>query len=150
MPETVPAFFYLGKATFHMPDGTSICRTPRAFEGGVTFKKIGNRTQITPSTSTTTEVYSQLTLSSQLGRKAVQAAVEGDLENARYLAEFSAQAMTGSLSSSDLPKLKIVLPPAPAAPANVQLQREMLKQTHKQIRDLSQNGADRKAREALG
>jgi hypothetical protein len=153
MPGTVQAFFYLGKATFHMPDGTSICRTPRAFEGGVTFKKIGNWTQITPSTSTITEVSSQLTLSSQLGRQAVHEAAEGDLEQARYLAELSAQAMTGSLSSSDLLELNIVLPPAqpaPAAPANVQLQREMLKQTDKQIRDLSQNADERQAREALG
>ncbi|KJS33120.1 MAG: hypothetical protein VR64_04295, partial [Desulfatitalea sp. BRH_c12] len=117
MPETVPAFFYLGKATFHLSDGTSICRTPRAFEGGVTFKKIGNWTQITPSTSTTTEVSRQLTLSSQLGRKAVKAAADGDLEKARYLAELSAQAMTGSLTSSDLPTLNIVLPPAQPAPA---------------------------------
>jgi hypothetical protein len=101
----------------------------------------GNRSEVTaPSITTTTP--DQLTLSAGLGQKAVQAAQGGNLEDARHLADLSAQAMNGNLSRSELAKLNIVLPeakPAPVSPANVQLQKEMLKKTNEQIVALGQN-----------
>jgi hypothetical protein len=70
----------------------------------------------------------------------VLAAQGGNLEEARHLAELSAQAMNGSLSKSALAKMGVAVPeprPAPIAPANVQLQKEMIKKTYQQITALS-------------
>lgn len=61
------------------------------FTGSVTFHK-SNWTQVTLAPQSETTVANQLTLSAGLGQKAVLAAKSGDLENARYLAELSAQA----------------------------------------------------------
>ncbi len=114
------------------------------YSGGVTFNR-SNWTEMKPDTVGETKVTDQLTLSAGLGQKAVQAAQSGNLENARYLAELSAQAMNGSLGKSDLAKLNIVVPEAkvvaPVAPANVQLQKEMIKKTHQQIAVLSHSPA---------
>ncbi|HEX9976632.1 MAG TPA: hypothetical protein VGA82_05210, partial [Dehalococcoidales bacterium] len=154
MPDKVPIFWPLDQA-YDQPQGKAytiyIFRTA---EGGVSFNPRGNWIQMTPSVTTTTEVSEQLTLSAQLGQKATQAAVvTGNLENARYLAELSAQALAGSLSRSSLAKLNIALPetrPSPASPVNVQLQREMLKETYKQIGFLTQNPSNGQAATTLG
>lgn len=89
-----------------------------------------------------TKVADQLTLSAGLGQKAVQAAQAGNLEAARYLAEQSAQAMNGSLSKADIAKINIPVSQGPAmsvAPSHVQLQKELLKATHIQIKKLTQS-----------
>ena len=109
--------------------------------GGVTFKK-SNWTQMTPAPTSETKVSDQLALSADLGQKAVVAAQGGNLENARYLAELSAQAMNGKLSKLDLTKQNIVVSEGKSvtvAPVNVQLQKEMLKKTYQQITVLVQN-----------
>ena len=112
--------------------------TLRAYSGGVSFKPKGNWTSYTPAPVSETKVFDQLTLSAGLGQKAVQAAQDGNMEKARYLAEISAQAMTGKLSKADLPQLNVTLPEPKQAqvavsPAHVQLQKEMIKKTYQQI-----------------
>lgn len=149
-PDKVPAFYVLSEGVYN----NGMRGTTRAFEGGVSFKTRGNWTRITPSTTTTTEETSaQLALSAQIGQKAVQAADSGDLEKARYLSELSAEAMTGELSRDDLARQNIVLPaakPVPVSPAAMQLQKEMIKATHRQIVEMGRNpGADREAAQTL-
>ncbi len=151
-PAKVPAFWRLGQAFYKAPDGKITSKMPRAFEGGVSYKARGNWTQMTPSTETTTETTSQLMLSSQLGRLAVTQAQSGELEEARYLAELSAQALAGTLSRESFDKMNIPLPHAVAVPAtadNIQLQKEMLKETDKQISSLNQNPVDAQAKAGL-
>lgn len=144
IPDKLPMHLLIAQAYLPLPDGKTQFSTFLIAEGGVSFKPKGNWTQMTPIPASEIKVTGQLTLSAGLGQKAVQAAQGGNLEQARYLAELSAQAMNGSLSKSDLAKLNIPVPeakPAPAAPANVQLQKEMLKKTYQQINTLSQNPA---------
>ena len=88
----------------------------------------------------------QLALSASLGQKAVQAAQADNLEEARHLAELSAQAMNGSLSKADLAKFNIPASSAAlpvAAPANVQLQKAMITRTYQQIAAAKENTAPR-------
>jgi hypothetical protein len=135
MPAKVPGFW---RASFVYLDETgkgsyALYRSQGAgFSGGVTFKSAG-WTAVRTDPAGETGVTQQLALSATLGQKAVQAAQADNLEQARYLAEMSAQAMNGSLSKADLAKLNIPAPGAAlpaAAPANVQLQKEMIKRTY--------------------
>jgi len=148
-PKQVPAYWALSQGIYTNGKHATI----RAMEGGVSFKARGNWTRITPSTTTTTEASVQLTLSSQIGQGAVQAANAGDLEKARYLSELSAQALTGGLSRGDLARLNIAVPaanPAPVTAAGMQLQKEMIKATHRQIVEMTRNPkSDGQATEAL-
>ncbi|HEY9162343.1 MAG TPA: PDZ domain-containing protein [Desulfomonilia bacterium] len=151
-PEKVPAYWFLGQAFYMNPEGKLTSKMPRAFEGGVSYKVRGGWTQITPSVTTTTEITSQLILSSQLGRLAVTQAQSGDLEEARYLAELSAQALAGTLSKENFDKMNIPLPKAvlvPATAENIQLQKEILKETDRQIGSLKQNPSNAQAKADL-
>ena len=142
MPDKTPTFWTLERVYQQEPDGSYVAYVMRGEEGGVSFKSKGNWTQITPVPSTTTQVLNQLALSAGLGQEAVQAAQSGNLENARYLADLSAQAMNGSLSKSDLAKINIPVPQGatgPVLPDSVQLQKEILKKTHQQIAVMIQN-----------
>lgn len=152
VPGKVPAFWFLGQAFYTTPDGKLTSKMPRAFEGGVTFKIRSGWTQMTPSTTTTTEVTSQLILSNQLGRLAVLQAQSGELEEARYLAELSAQALTGTLPKGSLEKMNIPLPqavPVSATAENIQMQKEILKETDRQIDSLKQNPSNTQAKAGL-
>ena len=136
-PSRVPGFWVYG-FTLQLLDGNATKLRAWRYNatGGVVFKPKSNWTQYTPSTTSETKVSNQLVLSASLGQKAVQAAKTGHLENAKYLAELSAQAMNGSLTKQDLAKLNIPVPEAkmtPVAPANVQLQKEMVKKTYQQL-----------------
>jgi hypothetical protein len=150
VPDNVPGFWRVGFSySLEKDNGASgnkeVNTIQIAYSGGVTFKR-SNWTRMTPAPTSETGVTDQLTLSAGLGQKAVQAAQAGNLEEARHLAELSAQAMTGSLSKTNLAKLNIVVPeakPAPVSPANVQLQKEMIKKTHQQIVALGQNPSSR-------
>lgn len=143
-PQQVPGFW---RASFIYYDAKNngsyeLYRTDGvSYTGGVTFKNQGNWTQISAgSPQTETKVADQLTVSAALGQKAVEAAQSGSMENARYFAELSAQAMTGKLSSAELAKANISAGQsklAAVSPANVQLQKEMIKQTYQQITDLN-------------
>jgi len=112
--------------------------------GSVPPEKAGLKkpTAYTPSRQSETRAADQLVLSNQLGQNAVQAALTGNLEQARELAELSSQAMSRSLSKSELAKIHIPVPQgvaAAAAPANVQLQKEMIQKIRQQIAALGKN-----------
>jgi hypothetical protein len=142
-PEKVTGFLRSGQLYRKLQaDAPYQTMTLRAYSGGVTFKPKDNWTSYTPAPVSETNVSEQLKLSAGLGQKAVQAAQGGDLEQARYLAELSAQAMTGKLSKADLPKLNVTVPETKqsqvaVSPAHVQLQKEMIKKTYQQITSLS-------------
>ncbi len=117
------------------------------FTGGVTFHK-SNWTQVTPAPQSETTVANQLALSAGLGEKAVLAAKSGDLENARYLAELSAQAMNGRLPPGALGGLQIPLPqarPVPVTPDNILAQKALLTKTRQQIVTLGHSPAQSQA-----
>ena len=145
-PEKVLGFLRTGQLYRKLQaDAPYQTMTLRAYSGGVTFNKPkGNWTSYTSAPVSETHVAEQLKLSASLGQKAVQAAQGGNLEQARYLAELSAQAMNGGITKADLPKLNVTVPEIKptqlsVSPAHVQLQKEILKQTHKQILALGQN-----------
>ena len=143
MPDKVPIFWPLDQAYFQ-PQGKAdyVGIIFRTADGGIVFNLRGNWTRMTPSTTSETRVADQLTLSVGLGQKAVKATEDGNMEQARYLAELSAQAMSGGLSRANLAKLNIVVPeakPVLVSPANVQLQKEVIKKTHQLIVTLGQN-----------
>ena len=145
-PEKVLGFLRTGQLYRKLQaDAPYQTMTLRAYSGGVTFNKPkGNWTSYTPVPVSETNVSEQLKLSAGLGQKAVQAAQGGNLEQARYLAELSAQAMNGGITKADLLKLNVTVPEIKptqmsVSPAHVQLQKEMLKQTYKQIASLGQN-----------
>ena len=111
--------------------------------GGVTFRK-SNWTQMTPAPQGETAVASQLTVSAGLGQQAALAARNGDLEQARHLAELSAQAMTGRLAPGALAKLPAPLPqirPVAVTPEAVQRQKAMLRSTQEHIETLARTPA---------
>lgn len=142
MPDKFPLLCHIEQAYVQTADGKTQAANFLTTDGGVNFNPKGNWTQMSLAPQSETKALSQLTLSAGLGQQAVQAAQGGNLEQARYLAELSAQAMNGSLSKSDLAKMNIVVPearPVPVSPVNVQLQKEMIKKTHQNIAALSQN-----------
>jgi hypothetical protein len=153
-PAKVPGFW---RASFVYLDETgkgsyALYRSQGAgFSGGVTFKSTG-WTAVRTDPAGETGVTQQLALSATLGQKAVQAAQADNLEEARYLAELSAQAMNGSISRAALAKLNIPASSAAlpvAAPANVQLQKEMITRTYQQIATAKENKAPRQTTAAV-
>jgi hypothetical protein len=146
MPESIPMLSLITQMFVALPNGGSQATTFLTTEGGVSFKPRGNWTSMTPAPQGETRASGQLAVSADLGQRAVQALRDNDLEAARHLAELSAQAMSGAVSSADLTRLKIAVPPAnPAAlsPAQVQLQKELLRQTTRQIEAFKQHPGSR-------
>jgi hypothetical protein len=143
-PKTVPGVRYGGFTLHWIPERGGILRPWPKISGGVTFRPKSNWTSYAPAPQSETNVGSQLALSAGLGKKAVLAAQDGNLEQARYLAELSAQAMTGGVTNADLARQKIILPeaqPTPADPANVQLHKSMISKTYQQIAALGRQSA---------
>lgn len=99
-------------------------------EGGVNFTNRRNWVVLGPKPPGYMPVADQLTTSAALGEQAVQAALGGNMESARELAELSAQALTGDLDASRLPKKVSIPKPAPVEPATpeeVRLVKEAVK-----------------------
>jgi hypothetical protein len=127
--------------------GRFIVREHRPFfvvraQGGVDFRgenEIAGHEgwlQVARDTEGENSALAQLQYSAWFGEKAARAAVEGDLESARDLAEKSAQAMTGQLDFTALPRLEIV-PGAEGAPVTAEraeLYQAMVKQVDRDIR----------------
>jgi len=110
VPDLVEGFvniIYVRKAT-GATDDIFVCPS-----GGVVFDQNEGdgwiKTQ--PSVTATRDVLQQLTASTALAEKAAEAALGGDLENARDLAEKSAEAMTGQLDLTRLPAAMYVPEP---------------------------------------
>jgi len=74
--------------------------------GGVAFSQQegDDWIRVTPSVTAASDVLHQLAASTALAEKAAAAAVSGDLDAARELAEKSAQAMTGQIDRSKFPE----------------------------------------------
>jgi PDZ domain len=153
MPETVPGHWRAGMLYWEKTQNDFSFLPYSGITGGVTFQGRGWTSYGPASKTTETKVPDQLVLSSQLGRSAVQAATTGDLEKARHYSELSAQALAGHVTRGELAKQNITLPSArtaPLSPARVQLQKELLKETHNQISALRQNPANAQAAANLG
>ncbi|HWR00406.1 MAG TPA: PDZ domain-containing protein [Chlorobaculum sp.] len=134
-PLAIGGFWRAGNVYWKEVGGSYNAATLFAYSGGISLKSAEQWTKWS-AVPVETKVTDQLTLSAGLGQKAVQAAQSGNLEQARHLAELSAQAMNGSLSKSDLVRQNIPLPdfkPIPATPANVRLQKELLKKTSQHL-----------------
>ncbi len=88
-------------------------------EGGASFSQQEGEAWIKPTVNTevVSDVLRQLAESSSLAQQAAGAALEGDLDAARELADRSARAMTGDFDHTRLPSLEVPIPqePAPAA-----------------------------------
>jgi hypothetical protein len=79
----------------------------------------------------------QLEASALLGRQAADAALAGDLESARALADQSARAMTGELDLRGHPALAAIPEVPPPTPVtDIQLETEALLRSHQAIADL--------------
>lgn len=87
--------------------------------GGVSFDREEGDDWVVPAPESriTDNVLEQLAASASFARQAAVAAVAGDLDEARDLAEKSARAMTGEIDLRQFPALDVPIPgdPAPAA-----------------------------------
>lgn len=141
-PKDFPVLSILSQSYVALPDGRAQLTTYLTTEGGVSFNPGRKWTVIAPSVQSETRAVDHLTLSAGLGQQAVKALRDGDMEQARHLAELSAQAMNGSLSRAQLDKLNIQVPEVKslsAAPVNVQLQKTLLQRTSQQIDAVKRN-----------
>lgn len=87
----------------------------------------------------------QLAASAVLGRQAAEAAIAGDLEGARALADQSARALTGELDLTGHPALGAIPEVPPPTPVtDIQLETEALLRSHEAIEELA------KVRQGLG
>lgn len=114
------------------PDGKPryVLEMPMTLQGGVDFRTRKNWSVPGPKPPTYAAVEDQLTTSEALGENAVRAALAGDLESARALAELSAQALTGDLDLARVPAGVSLKPSAPrpaATPEDARLVKESLK-----------------------
>ena len=134
-PPTRIPWLYRVSMTFEFPPEGSgrtegIFYMPMAVEGGATFKTQKNWVVLSPKPPSYTPVAQDLATSAALGEQAVQAALGGDLESARELAELSARAMSGDIDKVRLPA-NIILPEEklqrPATPEAVRLVKEAIK-----------------------
>lgn len=87
--------------------------------GGVVFDQEEGEEWIQeePSVEVTDNVLDQLAASTALAEQAAGAAIDGDLDTARDLAEKSVQAMIGSIDRTQLPKITDLPEPVPSVAA---------------------------------
>lgn len=136
MPMDYPQLNLIYQEHAILPNGGYKSKTVLISSGGVSFKPRGNWTSVTPSVVSETRAVDHLAVSASLGQQAVKSLADGNLAQARDFAELSAQAMNGSLTRADLNKLNIVVPDVKGisiGPTSVQLQKEILKTTYRQI-----------------
>ncbi|MHB0912243.1 MAG: PDZ domain-containing protein [Armatimonadota bacterium] len=109
-PEKVPAFFCAV-----MTYGQDSIALNLMLQGGANFDQDAGEAWAQPreDVTVTDDVNRQLAASAALSGGAMEAALEGDLETARDLAERGARAMTGEIDLSTLPTLEGI--PAPVA-----------------------------------
>ncbi len=112
VPDKVKGFvslIYISKATGDM-DNIFL-----DIDGGVDFGQEEGDSWIheEPSVEITDNVLDQLAASTTLAEQAAGAALDGELETARDLAEKSAQAMTGDIDTTQLPEVPAPVPATP-------------------------------------
>jgi|GEM_PF-840667 len=121
------------------------------WSGGVSFRE-NDWVTYESSPASNPRMPDALVVSNQIGQQAAQAALAGNLESARNLAELSAQAMLGKLTINELAKVNI-RPERPATPptaAAVRLHKELSISTYQQIEALRNGSTDlRSAKDSL-
>jgi hypothetical protein len=108
-------------------------------EGGASFDKEEGEAWVKPTVNTevTADVSRQLVMSTVLAKQAAIAALDGNLESARDLADKSARAMTGDIDLTQLPALGAL--PVPGDPVQtVVLSQEALAAVDQQLRQIDQ------------
>ncbi|HSQ79303.1 MAG TPA: PDZ domain-containing protein [Candidatus Bathyarchaeia archaeon] len=126
------------------PDGKPryVLEMPMTLQGGVDFRTKKDWSMIGPRPPSYAPIEDQLTTSAALGENAVQAALAGDLERARALAELSAQALTGDLDLARVPA-GVSLQPSSSRAAGTPDDARLVKESLKALRSLT--GGDRPA-----
>jgi hypothetical protein len=119
-PGRVPGLYYvfmiLGDVTTSDGHQRNSFLMPTTALGGVNFAPKKKWVSISPPPPTYEKAATSVTVSAAIGQAAVHAAMNGDMETARALAEQSAQAMTGKLNFSHLPSnVPVPKTPAPGA-----------------------------------
>lgn len=112
LPRQIPGFW---TAVLHVDEERAFLTVIE--EGGASFSEDEGEAWVQPQQddTVTSDVSKQLVASVMLAENAANAAVAGDLEAARELADKSARAMTGDIDLNMLPALSDV--PMPAEPA---------------------------------
>lgn len=106
-------------------------------EGGASFDQDEGEAWIKPNVDSevTSDVSKQLVMSAALAQQAATAAIDGDLESARDLADKSARAMTGDIDLTQLPSLGDL--PMPGEPSKtVVLSNEALSAIDENLRKI--------------
>jgi len=152
-PIALPEKFKRGFWTAHFFADQNKTFIGLAASGGVDFSQnVGNGwIQASEDSALGKTAMGQLAGSAVLGQEAVDAALNGDLDAARALAEQSAQAMTGNFDFTGHPALgKIPEVPQPEPVLDVQLQTETLKLTKKAVDTLAHSSdSEQKAQATL-
>jgi hypothetical protein len=141
-PSRVPGLYhvFMSLAEVTTPDGRKrqSIFIPTGVEGGVSFKGQKKWVSISPMPPTYEKAAESLTTSVALGQAAVKAAVGGDLELARSLADKSAEAMQGRLNLSMLPK-NVPIPKVPVAAASPEAAR-VVKEADRIVHSMADSG----------
>ena len=141
-PVALPARFFRGFWCAQIVSQNDRTFIEYSAEGGVDFgQSVGsNWIQAHEDSSLGNTAIEQLAGSAALGQEAVDAALNGDLDAARTLADQSALAMTGEYDFTGNPALALIPEASPPAPVfQAELQTETIRQT-KQALDTLRSG----------
>lgn len=129
---------YMNMVDVTMPDGKQWTQflMPSGAAGGVNFAPKKKWVSISPPPPKYEPAATSVTVSAAIGQAAVHAAMSGDMETARSLAEQSAQAMTGQLNFSHLPS-NVPIPKAPAPGASSPDTARLVKDTARIVQSMS-------------
>ncbi len=133
---------YMSMMDVTMPDGKRYTRfypMPTSSNGGVNFTSKKKWVSMSPPPPTYERAATSVTVSAAFGQAAVKAAMDGDMETARSLAEQSAQAMTGQLNFAHLPS-NVPMPRAPAPGASSPDTARLVKDTARIVQSVSSSG----------
>jgi hypothetical protein len=142
-PARVPGLFHvfmiLGDVTTQDGKQRNSFLMPTTALGGVNFRTPKKWVSISPPPPTYERAATSVTVSAAIGQAAVNAAMNGDMETARSLAEQSAEAMQGKVNFSRLPS-NVPMPPTPAPGASNPETAQLVKDTARIVRSMSGSG----------
>lgn len=155
-PWVPPAFIkraYTGRLEYRYPITLFERHAKLKFWGGVTFQTNYDWVSTRVDAGAASALPSALVLSSDLGQRAAEAAIDGNLERARSLAELSAQAMTGRLTQNELSQMRATMrlaqaASAPLSPKIVRAQSELNRVIMRQVEGVQQGTVSRESARA--